>query len=187
MLLRWLMLTLALASAAGCMPSLESGEPPERVYWLEPVDVTSSVSVQVDVSVVPGLEGDRIWILQPDQRLNYYAGAFWADSVAPLLSSVLDRSLNGAGAVAQGVAVEVLIERFFAVEAPGGAPPEIELAARIRGTASEPVVCLIRETRRAGSSRLRDIVAAHQALTEELARAVARFAASQAEGRAASC
>lgn len=184
---RSLMLAVALGCAGGCMPSLESSEPPERIYWLEPVEVASSLSVVVDVSVVPGLEGERIRVLEPDRRLNYYAGAFWADSMAPLLESVLDRSLNGAGPVAQAVAVEVLIERFFAVETGTAAPPEIELAARLRGEAGEPVVCLVRDTRTAGSARLRDIVAAHQALAQELARAVARFAAALEAGGEVAC
>jgi ABC-type uncharacterized transport system auxiliary subunit len=174
-----------LLMTAGCMPSLESGEPPERIYWLEPANVESELAVDVHVAVVPGLNSDHIWLLERDQRLNYYAGAFWADSLGPLLESVLDRSLNRAGSVKSAVVVDVLIERFFAVEAGNDVVPDVELSARLSGRAGEEIICSLARTRTARSGRLRDIVAAHQALVDELAGAVGRFADALRQGELA--
>ena len=111
------LILVALSALAACMPSLESNEPADRVYWLETVDVEGlDADVNVRVDVVPGLDSDRIWILQSDQRLNYYAGAFWTDSLAPLLQSVLERSLTGGSGSPSGVTLHILVERFFAIE-----------------------------------------------------------------------
>ncbi|MEJ2087602.1 MAG: ABC-type transport auxiliary lipoprotein family protein [Gammaproteobacteria bacterium] len=181
------LLPVIVLAAAGCMPSLESSEPPDRVYWLEPTEAASTVGVEVHVSVVPGLDDDRIRVLQPDRRLNYYAGAFWADSLAPLLQSVIDRSVNGTAKADRSVIVHVLIERFFAVESGAATPPEVELAARLRGGPDHAGACLVRTSSVAGSTRLRDIVAAHQSIADELAHAVGRFASTLAEGGAVSC
>jgi ABC-type uncharacterized transport system auxiliary subunit len=177
---------------SACMPSLDSTEPPERSYWLDAVDLGSDevrdgLRVNVAVSVVPGLESDRIWILEGDQRLNYYAGAFWADSLEPLLESVLERSLNGSGPITDEVLVRVQIERFFALEGAGEAAPVVELHARLEGRADGRITCEFANSSRAGSNRLRDIVAAHQSLVDELAGAVARFAGELADGGEISC
>lgn len=160
-----------LALAAGCMPSLNSTEPPERVYWLETTALEDPARVRVELSVVPGLDSDRIWILEVDQRLNYFAGAFWADSLRPLLESLVSRSLGEPASGAPVVAVTV--ERFFAVESAAGGAPRVELRARI-STASRGHT--FQTSTMPDSERLRDIVRAHQQLLDELVREIDRLA-----------
>lgn len=177
---------------SACMPSLESKEPPERSYWLDAVDIGSDalrdgLRVNVAVSVVPGLQSDRILILESDQRLNYYAGALWADSLEPLLESVLERSLSRSGAITDEVLVRVRLERFFALEGAGEAAPVVELRARLEGRTDGRITCAVEESSRADSNRLRDVVAAHQTLVDELAHSVARFASLLADGGEGSC
>jgi len=184
---------VVLWAVAGCMPSLESNEPADRVYWLETVDVEGlDANVNVRVDVVPGLDSDRIWILQSDQRLNYYAGAFWTDSLAPLLQSVLERSLAGESGSSNGVTVELLVERFFAIETASDGGPPIELKARIQVRHSqvargESISCVFDERRVAATDRLRDIVAAHQALLDALARESGRLALASSGGQPPKC
>ena len=141
----------------GCMPSLESSEPPVRIYWLDATDIEDPAPVRVRIEVVPGLDSDHIWILQGDQRLNYYAGAFWADNLQPLLDSVLTRSLGSASAGAPDL--KVIIERFFALEADNDIP-EVELRARI--TSRDLLSCQFGAKEQSRSGRLADIVTAHQ-------------------------
>lgn len=160
-----LALTLAVL-LGGCMPELKSEHPPPRVYWLEPVPVSDPPPLAVTVTLVPGLDTDRIWVLEPDQRLNFYAGAFWPDRLQVLLQSILDRSLDTR---ADAPAVRVLVERFFAVGDPGAGAPEVVIAARIE---SQALRCRFESLGRADSDRLRDIVAAHQALVDALVHAV---------------
>jgi uncharacterized lipoprotein YmbA len=163
---RFVILTALAVTLAGCMPDLRSEHPPQRTYWLEPATVADAPSVSVRVSLVPGLDTDRIQVLEPDMRLNHYAGAFWADNLEPLLSSLLDRSLDREG----GQPVEVVVERFFAVAGAAGAPPTVEVRALIDTDSRQ---CTFEWRTTAASDRLRDIVAAHQEGVDRLTAAVA--------------
>ena len=176
-----MMLTAALLPAlGGCVPSLESTEPPDRVYWLDTTMIENPAQMTLRVSVVPGLDSDRILILEQDQRLNYYAGAFWPDNLQPLLQSAMARSLNARpNARPSGPAdsnIEVTIERFFALESSTGDPLQVELRARIAGAPAAGLDCRFGQKVTAASRRLRDIVAAHQALLDQLTREVNRLA-----------
>jgi ABC-type uncharacterized transport system auxiliary subunit len=102
---------LALSVAlAGCAGLLDSDAPPASEWWLEPVTPAASVnrgmqSLALDLTVVPGLDTDRILNLGPQARLNHYAGAHWPDHLPEVLGSVLARSFEGAGwrSVTEGV------------------------------------------------------------------------------------
>ena len=89
---------------SACAGLLESKQPAERVYWLEPLIVqretsTDAVlqSIAVSVTAVPGLDTDRMLILGPDAHLNYYASARWPDSIAEVLESLLRSTLESTG------------------------------------------------------------------------------------------
>ena len=149
---------------------LKSDTPPDRTYWLETTDIADSPALHLRVSVVPGLDSDHIWLLETDQRLNFYAGAFWPDNLQPLLESLMRRSLR---AHRGGQEIEVLIERFFAVETGTDLPPDVTLRALV----SDPErSCRFESARTASTGRLRDIVAAHQALLDGFTSAVAELA-----------
>jgi hypothetical protein len=156
----------------GCMPDLKSERPPERIYWLEPVAIADPPAVSPRVQVVPGLDSDRVWLLESDQRLNFYAGVRWPDSLPRLLASLISRSLDSQ---VREPKVDILIERFFAVEQGGGDPPDIVLSARL-DTGDER--CRFEAVRPAATARLRDIVAGHQTLLDELTAAIAEFGRS---------
>ena len=154
----------------GCMPDLKSDLPPDRIYWLEVPEVADSPAVNLELAVVPGLDSDRIWLLQLDQRLNFYAGAYWPDNLSPLLESLLRRALTSERS---GLDVQVLIERFFAVERGEGLAPEVELRARFE---ADGVHCRFETVEAVADNRLRDVVAGHQQVLEALAAALAQFA-----------
>ena len=161
---------LLLSSAAflcGCMPELKSDLPPDRVYWLEPPDLLDPPALDLRLSVVPGLDSDRLWILQRDKRLNYYAGAYWPDNLRPLLESLLIRALDSQSTAA---GVHVLVERFFALEVGGGVPPDVVVRALFE---SEGVSCRFEHAESLSDDRLRDVVAGHQRALDALATAVA--------------
>ncbi len=166
---------------AGCMPSLESTEPPERVYWLDPVVLEEPrSSLAVRVLVVPGLDTDRILILEPDRRLNYYGGAFWPDNLQPLLQSLLSRSLSGPASASGTPVLRVTVERFFALRGAPEAPPVVTLKALVEGAGPDAYRCLFEEHASSATERLRDVVAAHQRLLDELARELDRLAGQPA-------
>ena len=162
--------TLAISLLCGCMPELKSDSPPERIYWMETTEIEATPAVRLQVSVVQGLDSDHIWLLEQDQRLNFYAGAFWPDNLRPLLDSLMNRSLR---AHRDGLEIDLLVERFFAVDRGADLPPEVTLRALV--TQAE-LSCRFERSRNANTDRLRDVVAAHQALLDTLTGAVATLA-----------
>ncbi len=87
-----------------CSGMLNSNQPAERVYWLKPLIVQQSVvtdrsqpSLAVSVSAAPGLDTDRLLILEPGARLNHYAAARWPDSIPEVLESLLRTTLESTG------------------------------------------------------------------------------------------
>lgn len=91
-------------ATSACAGLLQSKQPAERVYWLEPLIVQQEAStdavlqsIAVSVSAVPGLDTDRMLILGPDAHLNYYASARWPDSIAEVLESLLRSTLESTG------------------------------------------------------------------------------------------
>ncbi|KAA9133377.1 hypothetical protein F3N42_03245 [Marinihelvus fidelis] len=95
-------LALATMLAAGCTTLLDSEQPAPSTWWLAPatLDVTTIAGpprpLSLSISVVPGLDTDRILTLEPDARLDHIAGAHWADHLPELLGSLAIRSLEGA-------------------------------------------------------------------------------------------
>ena len=90
---------------AACASTLDSNQPAERTYWLNPLIMPgatraggSSPSLVVTVAAVPGLDTDRMLILQSGARLNFYQAARWPDNVPEVLESLLRRSLESTGA-----------------------------------------------------------------------------------------
>lgn len=159
---------LIIALLAGCMPDLKSDLPPDRIYWLEVPGLAEPPPVNLEVEVVPGLDSDRIWLLQRDQRLNYYAGAYWPDNLRPLLESLLVRSF---GAGPAGPDARVLVERFFALEA-GSGPPSVVVRALLEADGER---CRFEHREAVREDRLQDIVAGHQLGLDALADALAEF------------
>ncbi len=81
-----------------------SNQPADRVYWLEPFIVQQAVvsdssqpSLAVSVSAAPGLDTDRLLILEPGARLNHYAAARWPDNIPEVLESLLRTTLESTG------------------------------------------------------------------------------------------
>ena len=187
--LRAAVFVATLLGLSACIPSFKSDESPTRIYWLEPAPAqTSSASkVALRVAVVPGLESDRIWILQRDQRLNYYAGAYWPDTLRPLLQSVMERSIGHLGSSPADMSFDILIEKFFAVETVAEANPGIELRARIARSDIASPTCVFEASSEPLTGRLRDIVAAHQVVLNQLTDEVNRLASLAASDQPYGC
>ncbi len=104
-LLRFCAFFLALSfGVAACSGMLDSNQPAERVYWLEPLVEQQAVvaddslpSLAVSVSAAPGLDTDRLLILGPGARLNHYAAARWPDHFPEVLESLLRTTLESTG------------------------------------------------------------------------------------------
>ncbi len=115
----------------GCGGLLTSDRPAATTWWLEPIapagETTAApfgAGLDLEVTVVPGLDTDRILTLGPDAQLSPLAGAHWADNLPDVLESVLLRSFQAADgneAVAEeggdrepGCLLRVEFREFFA-------------------------------------------------------------------------
>ena len=101
---RLLIILMSLFGIVACAGMLDSNQPAERTYWLQPlivqgVDtaVDSMPSLVVTVRAAPGLDTDRMLILQSGARLNHYEAARWPDNVPEVLESLLRRTVESTG------------------------------------------------------------------------------------------
>ena len=189
-----LLVTAVALFAAGCGGLTTSDVPAERVYWLEPLDdaavdlpetgpANERSIVAVRVEAAPGLDTDRLLILEDDARLNEYEAARWAARAPEVVESLLKTSLEVPGSflrVADRTAMADVdarlaleLRRFFAHDG----NVQIELvghldcsdgADAISALASAPIL----------EQRLSAIVAAFQAALDDASESVARAVAA---------
>ena len=99
-----LLFTLLFSCISACSSLLESEQAPERVYLLKPyLPLNNNIkslqkTISVTVSATPGLDTNKILILEPDAHLNHYASARWADYSTEVLTSLLRNTLESSGA-----------------------------------------------------------------------------------------
>jgi len=100
--LRTLLALLLTLAATACGGLLKSDRPVDRTWWLEPLEPQSAAAtpappLNVELSVVPGLDSRRILTLSPEGQLSHYAGASWPDNLPEFLGSLTVRSLEASG------------------------------------------------------------------------------------------
>ena len=145
--MRTLIVAAAAALAAGCFGGLKNEAVAPNIYRIEAPRLESGPALPADLSVVveraaPGLDVDRIAGRWPGRRLDYLAGARWADTLPVLLQSALVESFQDSGRLqsVQGDvgrfrsthALVVEVRRFEADYTGGGLPlGQVELSATI--------------------------------------------------------
>ena len=175
------MIGLAVAfSIAGCTGLLDSNEPMERVYWLEPFLVEDPLvvdgersSLSLRVSAAPGLDSDRLLILGPDARLNYYAAARWPDYFPEVIASLLQSTLESTGQYSRVVTapesvstdwkLELAVHELYALERANGEPSFVRMLLRGHASCLESYHPILLQAEVAiADNQLREIVAAYQ-------------------------
>src|SRR5882757_5941804 len=134
---------------AGCTGSLfQSKAPPAPMYLLSAKLGTAAQAVPADLAVLKprvraGLDTDRIAVLYPDRRLDYFADARWSGPLDDVVQDLAVQAFrNGAGlqnvssdasVFASGYWLEIEIADFQAEYPSLGAPPTINvrLLARV--------------------------------------------------------
>lgn len=170
----------------GCAGLLENNGPAERIYWLEPyvlkqesVAAGSGYTLAISVSAVPGLNTDRLLVLEADARLNYYAAARWPDNLPTLVESLLRLTLESenrysrviAGTSAYGADHELTLElrESYSVKKTPGEKSSVRVALRgyviCRESDSE---IKLQADIDVGKNRLVDIVSAYQIALDEV-------------------
>jgi ABC-type uncharacterized transport system auxiliary subunit len=143
--LRGLLLLLLLA-LPGCSGLLHSTAPALQLYVLQPPPAPSGTfaaersapSLRVGRPLpAPGLNTDRIALLRPGNRLDYYAGSRWSAPLPDLLSDLQLRVFrvdaawsavaDDRGTFNADYLLQTSIERFTAEYATEAGPPQIHV------------------------------------------------------------
>lgn len=133
----WIWLPV-LAALAGCN-GLRSDAGAERVYVLNPAPATAGAPAVPGVLLVlrpavqPGLDTERIAVLNGANEMDYYAASRWGEALPRVISALAVQSLVGPGGFGTVVSVEralvasdfellLAVRHFEAVQDGGGAP-----------------------------------------------------------------
>lgn len=143
----------ALAALAGC-GGLRSDAVPERVYVLNPAPAaqgapaTQGVLLVLRPAVQPGLDSERIAVLNGANELDYYASSRWGEALPRVVTALAVQSLAGAGGFATVVSVDravvagdyelLLTVRHFEAVQDGSEVPVARVAFECVVTAGAP-------------------------------------------------
>lgn len=132
---------LVLAGCAGSL--LESNARAPETYRLAgplPPDRGAQLPLALAVArlqAAPALDTDRIAVVQPDSRFDYFAGVRWSEPAPQMLQHRLVGALAADGRFAAVVAapsrmpadllLDVELRRFEAVYPPDGGPPRVSV------------------------------------------------------------
>jgi len=134
----------------------------------------------------PALDTDRIAVVQPDSRFDYFAGLRWSESAPQMVQQQLVRALTADGRFEAVVAapsrvptdllLDVELRRFEAVYAAAGAPPEVRVELQVSLVDTRQVRRLVSFTATgvapAGADGRASVVAAFERATNEAVRGV---------------
>jgi cholesterol transport system auxiliary component len=97
---------LTLLLVAACSGGLRSNAPASQTYTLRavhapqtpPAAQPSAASLRVELPLpAPGLQSERIVIVQPDHRMSYYAGSQWAAELPLIVEELAVERLRATG------------------------------------------------------------------------------------------
>jgi ABC-type uncharacterized transport system auxiliary subunit len=139
-------LSVFMLATIACSGLTKSDKPAISRWWLEPY-VTETHALSVDqpgklavlITVVPGLDTDRILTLSENAELGQFASARWVGHVPELVASLLERSLQATGRfeiVSESAAsrpgnclLELELRKFFADIGPGERTTGVSVSA----------------------------------------------------------
>ena len=178
--LRLTILTLAFLQLGACSGVMDSKREARQTYLLTPdTSITGAAapagapSLAVAISVVPGLDTDRIMALGPDARLSPYANARWPDHLPEVITSVLKRSLSSSGefssveassrAADGGWSLTLELQQFYGIQNGAGetSSVRVEFAGTLECNGNSIPLRLF-DSNSVSEERLSVVVAAHQ-------------------------
>ncbi len=185
---RLLIILMSLFGIVACADMLDSNQPAERTYWLQPLivqrtetDKGSLPSLVVTIRAAPGLDTDRMLILESGARLNHYAAARWTDSVPEVLESLLRRTLESTGEYARVSGskgtrsadwqLELEVREFYtlATSPAGASQVRMALSGYVNCSDADHVISMLANVD-LDDERLSVIVAAHEKALHEVSR-----------------
>ena len=183
-----LVLALALAGCAGSL--LESSAAAPETYRLagEPLpDRGERLPLAIIVArpgAAPALDTDRVAVVQPDSRFDYFTGVRWSEPAPQMLQQQLVRALAADGRFEAVVAapsrvpadllLDVELRRFEAVYAADGSAPVVKVEMQVSlvdpRKARRLASFVVAASSPADENRLAPVVAAFDRATAEAVR-----------------
>lgn len=176
--------------AGGCASgAFESDQPHQQLYVLAGVPARAAETIlPIDLSVAqpqvrPGLDTDRIAVLYPDRRLDYFAASRWGGPADAVVQSLLIESLrNGAGlrsvqgdvsTFAPEYVLQTEVTDFQAEYLGEGTTPQVHVQFIVtvgRFADRRPLASFVADARApAESNNLRAVVAAFEKASQQAA------------------
>jgi ABC-type uncharacterized transport system auxiliary subunit len=130
--------------------------------------------VAISITVVPGLDTDRILTLSDDAELNQFAAARWADNLPELVTSLVSRTLEAsgrfeivsgrAGGGSESCELQLELQEFFAHLSSSGQTTGVQVASegRFQCESAEPVPLKLNASIPVHDDRMSVIIAAFQ-------------------------
>ncbi len=188
------------SSLAACTGSLfDSSAPTTQIYVLAPVPAapagTSAGAQDIVISeptAAPGLMTERIAVLYPDRRLDYYSGARWGSTSTQVVQSLFVASLRNshafrsvtaapAGTAATHV-VDIELRDFQAEYADEKSLPSVRVSivANVLRVSDRRLLAVVPATASvaAGENRLTAVVLAFESAAQQVAAALGRETAA---------
>jgi len=175
------------AMAAGCSGLFHSDRQADQAYLLRvapakdaPAPLPGAPSLRIGRTLTsPGLDGDRIMVVNSDHRLDYYAGSRWVAPIPQMIEDLAAETLRNSGAWSsvydsQGVFstdyyLQLDIRRFEA-DYTEGTPPKVHVVFGCAiGHRSERTVLasfVAEATVAAGSNRVSSVIEAFESATQ---------------------
>lgn len=97
------LLTAAAAVLAGCSGGLKSDAPAAQAYVIAAApapSATAALPARLQIAyptMQPGLESDRIALIRPDRRLDYYAASRWAGPLPEVIEALAVETFRASG------------------------------------------------------------------------------------------
>mgnify|MGYP001166025933 FL=1 len=183
-----LAMLLALAGCAGSL--LESSAAAPETFRLAGESLSDrGERLPLAISVArpgaaPALDTDRVAVVQPDSRFDYFAGVRWSEPAPQMLQQQLVRALTAdgrfeavGGAPSRGprdLLLDIELRRFEAVYAANGGAPEVRVEMQVSlvdpRRAKRQASFLVAASSAAETNRLAAVVAAFERATSEAVR-----------------
>jgi len=170
-----------------CNTLTQSDKPAVTTWWLKPysgmnstAESTAAAAVELNLTVVPGLDSDQILALSADASLKPYAGARWAEHLPELLGSLIGRSLQASGRFdvltgrsgsgSRSCKLQLELREFFAELGQDGRTTGVRasMSGRYQCGSAAPVPVSSSVTISVAEERMNVIVAAFQLATDRM-------------------
>jgi len=182
-----LLILALLVSACGGMT--RSDRPATNIWWLVPYTGMTQETppepaplVAISITVVPGLDTDRILTLSDDAEINQFAAARWADNLPELFTSLVGRSLEAsgrfeilpgrAGGSSENCELQLELQEFFAHLSSSGQTTgvQVTIVGRYQCESDESVLLKLNTSIPVHDERMSVIVAAFQQAMDSVMR-----------------